>query len=180
MARAAGRGLSVTRPHGDSASYDVGIEHNGRYVRVQVKSTTFERKGSYTCNIISKTGVHYAEGKLDIFAVYLVPIDLWYIIPFQVAARNKSLNLTPYDGHKFAQYIEAWHLLRSDEGRSTMWRGPRGSYPAPKTMVCIRARLQSCRNCPLSNDCHPEPARECGRVRDLTSDGAIHGVNDNQ
>ena len=51
------------------------------------------------------------------FAVYLVPIDLWYIIPFEVAAGNKSLNLTPYDGHKFAQYIEAWHLLRGDEGR---------------------------------------------------------------
>ena len=117
MARAAGRGLSVTRPHGDSASYDVGIEHNGRYVRVQVKSTTFERHGSYTCNIISKTGVRYAQNKLDIFAVYLVPIDLWYIIPFEVAANNKSLNLTPYDGHKFAQYIEAWHLLRGDEGR---------------------------------------------------------------
>ena len=45
MARAAARGLSVTRPHGDSASYDVGIEHNGRYVRVQVKSTSFCRKG---------------------------------------------------------------------------------------------------------------------------------------
>lgn len=82
-----------------------------------VKSTTFERHGSYTCNIISKTGVRYAQNKLDIFAVYLVPIDLWYIIPFEVAANNKSLNLTPYDGHKFAQYIEAWHLLRGDEGR---------------------------------------------------------------
>jgi hypothetical protein len=117
MARAAGRGLSVTRPHGDSASYDVGIEHNGRYVRVQVKSTSFERNGSYTCNIISKTGVRYAQNKLDMFAVYLVPIDLWYIIPYAVAANNKSLNLTPYDGHKFAQYIEAWHLLRGDEGR---------------------------------------------------------------
>jgi hypothetical protein len=86
-------------------------------MRVQVKSTSFERNGSYTCNIISKTGVRYVRGKLDIFAVYLVPIDLWYIIPFEVAARNKSLNLTPYDGHKFAQYIEAWHLLRGDEGR---------------------------------------------------------------
>jgi hypothetical protein len=32
-----------------------------------------------------------------VFAVYLVPIDLWYIIPFEVAAHNKSLNLTPYD-----------------------------------------------------------------------------------
>lgn len=117
MARAAARGMSVTRPHGDSASYDVGVEHNGKYLRVQVKSTSFERNGSYTCNIISKTGVRYASGKLDVFAVYLVPIDLWYIIPFAVAARNKSLNLTPYDGHKFAQYIEAWHLLRGDEGR---------------------------------------------------------------
>jgi hypothetical protein len=47
-----------------------------------------------------------------VFAVYLVPIDLRYIIPFEVAARNLSLNLTPYDGHKFAQYMEAWHLLQ--------------------------------------------------------------------
>jgi len=30
MARAAERGLAVSRPHGDSASYDVGVEHNGR------------------------------------------------------------------------------------------------------------------------------------------------------
>ena len=29
MARAAGRGFSVTRPYGDSASYDVGVEHEG-------------------------------------------------------------------------------------------------------------------------------------------------------
>lgn len=113
MARAAARGFSVTRPHGDSASYDVGIEHNGRYVRVQVKSTSFQRRGSYTCNIVSKTGTRYMRGKLDVFAVYLVPIDLWYIIPFEVAAENLSLNLTPYDGRKFSQYMEAWHLLQN-------------------------------------------------------------------
>jgi hypothetical protein len=32
---------------------------------------------------------------LDFFAVYLVPIDLWCIIPFKVAEGNLSLNLTP-------------------------------------------------------------------------------------
>ena len=41
MARAAGRGMSVTRPHGDSASYDVGVEHNGRYVRVQLSGVNY-------------------------------------------------------------------------------------------------------------------------------------------
>ena len=50
---------------------------------------------------------------LDFFAVYLVPIDLWYIIPFEVVERNLSVNLTPYlNGHKNSQYMEAWHLLR--------------------------------------------------------------------
>ena len=44
MARAAERGLNVSKPHGDSASYDVGVEQNGRYLRIQVKSTTFCRK----------------------------------------------------------------------------------------------------------------------------------------
>ena len=112
MARAAERELSDSRPHGDSASYDVGVEHNGRFLRVQVKSTTFRRKGSYTCNLIGPKRTRYAQGRLDFFAVYLVPIDLWYIIPFEVVERNFSLNLTPRGGHKFSQYMEAWNLMR--------------------------------------------------------------------
>jgi PD-(D/E)XK endonuclease len=35
MARAADRGLNVSRPHGDSASYDVGVEQNGRFLRIR-------------------------------------------------------------------------------------------------------------------------------------------------
>ena len=113
MARAAERGLNVSKPHGDSASYDVGVEQNGRFLRIQVKSTTFRRKGSYTCNIVGRKRERYGSGLLDFFAVYLVPIDLWYIIPFEVAEGNLSLNLTPRKGHKFSQYMEAWNLLRA-------------------------------------------------------------------
>ena len=98
MARAAARGFNVTRPHGDSASYDVGVEHNGKFVRVQVKSTSFQRRGSYTCNISGQDRNSYMRGKVDVFAVYLVPMDLWYIIPFDVAEENLSLNLTPTMG----------------------------------------------------------------------------------
>src|SRR5438876_2244079 len=39
MARAAEHGLSVSKPWGDSQRYDVTVEHNGRFLRVQVKST---------------------------------------------------------------------------------------------------------------------------------------------
>ena len=112
MARAADRGLNVSRPHGDSASYDVGVEQNGRFLRIQVKSTTFCRKGSYTSNITGPKHERYPRGKVDFFAVYLVPVDVWYIIPFDVVEGNLSLNLTPRKGHKFAQYMEGWNLLR--------------------------------------------------------------------
>ena len=115
MARAVERGFCVSRPHGDSASYDVGVEHNGRFLRVQVKSTTFCRNGSYTCNIIGPKRQRYPTGKVDFFAVYLVPIDLWYLVPFEVAKNNWSLNLTPCRGHKVAQYMEACNLLKGAE-----------------------------------------------------------------
>ena len=34
----------VSKPHGDSASYEVGMEQNGSFLRIQVKSTTYRRK----------------------------------------------------------------------------------------------------------------------------------------
>jgi hypothetical protein len=117
MARASDRGLNVFRPHGDSASYDVAVEQNGRFLRIQVKSTTFCRMGSYTSNIVGPKHERYARGKVDFFAVYLVPIDVWYIIPFDVVEGNLSLNLTPRKGHKFSQYMEGWNLLRGKEKR---------------------------------------------------------------
>ncbi len=40
MAEASQHGLVVSKPWGDSERYDVGVEHNGQYQRVQVKSLT--------------------------------------------------------------------------------------------------------------------------------------------
>jgi hypothetical protein len=40
MTRAAERGFSVSKPWGDSNRYDVSVEIEGRFRRVQVKSTS--------------------------------------------------------------------------------------------------------------------------------------------
>lgn len=127
MARAADRGLNVSKPHGDSASYDVGVEQNGRFLRIQVKSTRYQKAGSFMCNIVRAHQERYGPGMLDFFAVYLAPIDLWYIIPFDVAKEIKTLTLIPRSGYKFAQYMEAWNLLR---GRQKRVRVPRGKPQA--------------------------------------------------
>lgn len=113
MARAAGMGLCVCKPYGDSAQYDVGIEDGGRMLRVQIKSTTYSRDGAFTCNVVGRGHVGYATGVVDFFAIYLVPLDVWYILPFEATAGTVSLQFAPErTGHKYQRYMEAWYLLR--------------------------------------------------------------------
>jgi hypothetical protein len=44
----------------------------------------------------------------------LIPIDDWYIIPFEVMGRtNSSIHFTPMSKRqKYGEYREAWHLLK--------------------------------------------------------------------
>jgi hypothetical protein len=51
---------------------------------------------------------------VDFFAILLIPIDEWYIIPFEVMGRtNSSIHFTPESvRQKYGAYREAWHLLR--------------------------------------------------------------------
>ena len=97
MAKAAGLGLRVSKPYGDSASYDVGVESAGRILRVQVKSTLYRRRGieSYSLNVHGPRRQLYKDGSVDFFAVYLIPRDTWYILPFEEMGGNFSLHFTP-------------------------------------------------------------------------------------
>jgi PD-(D/E)XK endonuclease len=124
MARAAGQGLRVSKPYGESASYDVGVEcvapkGEGRILRVQVKSTLRQRRHeSYSLSVIGPGRERYPSGVVDFFAMYLIPLDTWYIIPYALVTRtNHTVNFTPASKrHKYARYREAWHLLRDEAG----------------------------------------------------------------
>jgi hypothetical protein len=60
----------------------------------------------------------YQPGTVDFFAILLIPIDDWYIIPFEVIGRkNTSLHFTPASKRqKYGPYREAWHLLQTNPG----------------------------------------------------------------
>jgi PD-(D/E)XK endonuclease len=118
MTRAAEHGLRVIKPWGESSRYDFAVETGGRFLRVQVKSTRCRRGNNYICKLIRAGQKPYREGEIDFFAMYVVPIDAWYIIPFQAVRDLKiTVCLSPHNSlSKFAAYREAWHLLSAEEG----------------------------------------------------------------
>jgi len=154
MARAAEHGLSILRPWGDSSPYDIAVVVNaGRaennpcchgacpervtegnepkgpsILRVQIKSTQCHHSaGAYKCHIDSN-GVPYRPGMLDFIAAYVIPEQVWYIIPFEATRRTTGVPGTPNfrvrgwqnevllaphrPRSKYAKYKEAWHLLQ--------------------------------------------------------------------
>jgi hypothetical protein len=48
-------------------------------------------------NVLGPQRQKYAPGSVDFFAILLIPIDDWYIIPFEVIGRTNtsSLHFTP-------------------------------------------------------------------------------------
>ncbi|MFZ0299018.1 MAG: group I intron-associated PD-(D/E)XK endonuclease [Candidatus Sulfotelmatobacter sp.] len=120
MARAVRNGFKVSKPWGDSAAYDVGIESGERILRVQVKSTDCRTQYGYLCQF--KPNAHskpYTLKQVDFFAAYVIPEDVWYLIPAAVLLRGKkkkALTLLPEkprhpERYKCEGYREAWGLM---------------------------------------------------------------------
>jgi hypothetical protein len=50
---------------------------------------------------------------VDFFAIYIIPTDDWYIMPYAVVGdRDANVFFKPgMKGQKYEKYREAWHLL---------------------------------------------------------------------
>lgn len=114
MARASAEGLQVSKPYGDSAAYDFIVEHNTRCLRIQVKSTIHRHGGGFTCEIRGNKRAPYAPCSFDFAAVFLLPVNVWFIFP-------QTLNQICYflrpgkATSKYHEYEEAWQLLKPGE-----------------------------------------------------------------
>jgi hypothetical protein len=112
MAHAAEHGLPVSRPWGDSHSFDCVVGSPKKFAAVQVKSTLYEKDGGYECTIRSGSR-HYRPGSFDFLAAYIIPVDVWYIIPAKVIFGRECIELYPnLKTAKYEKYREAWQLLR--------------------------------------------------------------------
>jgi hypothetical protein len=124
MAQALRHGFKVLKPWGDSSAYDVAVESGCRVLRVQVKSTDCRTQYGYLCQF--KPNCHsqpYTLKQLDFFAAYVIPEDVWYVIPATVllcGQQKKALTLLPRkprhpERYQYEGYREAWPLLLPGE-----------------------------------------------------------------
>jgi hypothetical protein len=114
MALVRGMGFGVLKPYGESGRYDVAVEWGGRILRVQVKSTIYCRRGNeYSLNVHGPGRKQYEKGTVDFFAVWVIPVGEWYIIPYAAMGERKTLHFTAGSKRaRWARYREAWDLLR--------------------------------------------------------------------
>lgn len=131
--RAARLGYKILRPWGDSERYDFVIDAGAGFRRVQVKCTESLNASGYQIQSTYCDGRR--KGKLtirdiDFLAAYIIPLDLWYIVPVRAFPASASLRFYPKPAcrarlskrkrskcklslrARLEPFREAWHLFR--------------------------------------------------------------------
>ena len=114
MARASREGLQVSKPYGESASYDFIVESGALCSRIQVKSTRQRVHNGFVCNVRGSSRTTYELDSFDFAAVHVIPLEVWFIIPRTTT--QVGIFLRPGKSNsKYYEYEEAWHLLTPPE-----------------------------------------------------------------
>jgi PD-(D/E)XK endonuclease len=122
VVKTAGLGFAVSKPWGDSERYDFILDAGHRTFRVQIKCTEslnangYQVQSTYTDR--NQKG-HYTPDDIDVLVAYILPLDLWYIVPSNALPASASLRFYP-EGNisrraRFEQYREAWDFFRQHE-----------------------------------------------------------------
>jgi len=145
LARATYLGFSVCIPWGDSERYD-SVLGRGRSLlrRVQVKSASRYADTRYRVRTTGSSYTVYTAAEIDFLVAYIVPEDLWYIIPVEAIGHRKGIRFYPHTRHPsrayFERYREAWCLLACDPKA-------RGRQDIPTVCRC-KDLPQRCAVCP--------------------------------
>ncbi len=125
--RAIRRGLRVSKPYGEMTAYDFLVDSNGKISRVQVKSVGVAERSptlakpawvGHPSYRISTGNGHsskraYTAREIDVLAAYVIPEDVWYLIPVSAFTPAKSIHLCPgrKSKRKFEEWRERWEVL---------------------------------------------------------------------
>src|ERR1017187_5499053 len=109
-------GFGVSKPWGDSEPYDLIVDSGSGLWRVQVKSSYRSNKygGYMICAHGNRRKTSYSLKEIDALVAYIVPEDLWYVLPVSLFRKIKSLRLYPKPGRvpsKYNMCREEWQLL---------------------------------------------------------------------
>jgi len=113
MFRAISLGFGVAKPWGESDHYDFILNYRTLLWRVQVKSTETFAESGYRVKGGGSTA-DYRLDEIDFLVAYIVPEELWYVVPVSAVVRHKVLRFYPHLGSKgrLGKYRDAWNLFK--------------------------------------------------------------------
>lgn len=93
------RGYTVCMPYGNNARYDLVIEKNGKFERIQCKTSHIEEK----CIRFNTTSQHILTGErftyeteIEYFGVYSPELDKCYLVPSSLGGKSSiGLRIEP-------------------------------------------------------------------------------------
>jgi PD-(D/E)XK nuclease superfamily protein len=144
LAKAAALGFAVAKPWGDSRRYDFVVDSGYGLWRVQVKSTNLCCRSQYFVKAQGRQKV-YTKEEIDFLVAYLIPENLWYVVPVEAFAPRKILHFHPYSPRKslYERHREAWCLLdcpRKARGQNDMPARCRSEQIDVRCAVCPLGR----------------------------------------
>ena len=127
VVKAASLGFAVSKPWGDSERYDFILDAGHRTFRVQVKCTESINANAYQVQSTYTDGNHkghYTAADIDVLVGYVLPLDLWYVVPVEALPGSASLRFYPNGSIskrvRFEQYREGWQVFREPGAREAI------------------------------------------------------------
>jgi hypothetical protein len=137
--------IPVCKPWGDSERYDFVVDWGKGFWRVQVKGGSYYERSKYQVGAGGK-GKPFTKEDMDFVVVHIVPEDLWYVVPIEIAEGLSALWFNPRSTRsRFEKYREAWCLLdcpRKMRGRGDIPVRCRSEEVKVQCAVCpLRGRI---------------------------------------
>jgi PD-(D/E)XK endonuclease len=109
LAKASSLGFGVAKPWGDSERYDFIVDSGHHFWRVQVKSTQRFAESRYRVKAAGWKA-SYTCDEIDFIVAYIIPENLWYVVPVAAFASRTGLRFYPHGDSKghLEKYREAW------------------------------------------------------------------------
>ena len=118
-------GQVVLMPFGDNQRYDLVIDVNGRFIRIQCKTARYPNRGDSTVlsfeTSSSQThrgrGRQHYRGQIEYFGVYSPDCERCFLVPVdEVGRQNATLRLRGGQQPSKARYADTYDL------KSSWWR----------------------------------------------------------
>jgi len=122
-------------------------------LRVQVKSTARYAESRYRVKGGGRDDDCYTRDDIDFLVAYIVPENLWYVVPIAAFVSRKNLRFYPHGGHKarYEKYREAWCLMATPTPQPKRNKVARNKVARRKPPASCHAADLSvrCAICPL-------------------------------